>query len=301
MLCSLALICAHIAFTMEQPSIKSESNYPPLTMNDSLWILYANSYKAMSLYIDKAELPASYIGLKTLFDKNNLIAYDIHGNWTNDDWKKTYSFLQSHKIQKPSMINLNELSDLLKNAKLIVKSFLANDNELLHVINEFMQKPLDNKFNRLFTYAYLRSVIKAENLTHILLPQKILVIQDKNTELYMSNKEAQKIIDDTLKIYVYSSSWDTWSNEVSFAILFNSDQYELKFFAHKEAKAGRGLSASAWVQLGTLCKKAPFDVGDDNIFWNTKGDAIIIDTEYRGETVKSACPKLYRYPTDPSL
>ena len=38
-----------------------------------------------------------------------------------------------------------------------------------------------------------------------------------------------------------------------------------------------------------------FDIGYDNIFWDSKGDAIIIDTEYKGVRIRD-CEKLQRYP-----
>lgn len=53
-------------------------------------------------------------------------------------------------------------------------------------------------------------------------------------------------------------------------------------------------------QLKILCKRAPFDIGYDNIFWDVQGKAIIIDTEYK-DTSKEDWVKLGRYPVDDSL
>ncbi len=277
----------------------------------SFYRLYklSSSSTSFSLYVDKNKLPNSYTDLEAFFYKNNFILNKK--DWTEDSWKKAYSYLHE-QAQKNTitnkMIKLDELPHLLNNAKIIITSFLlADDNELPLIINEFMPKPLNESLNRLltglnrlFTYALFELIIKIRNLTHIRLPKKVLVIQDKETKRYVSYKEAQAIIDDNLKIYIdrLGSKWD---KEVNFEILFSSDKYNLKLFAKKELMEGRGLSLSAFRNLVDLCREVPFDIGYDNIFWDAKGDAIIIDTEFKGESSDNACPKLNRYPIDRSL
>jgi hypothetical protein len=44
-----------------------------------------------------------------------------------------------------------------------------------------------------------------------------------------------------------------------------------------------------------LVENAPFDIGFDNIFTNINGDAVIIDTEFKGEPTERCLQKLDRY------
>ncbi len=299
----LAIIGTHTAFAMEkQATVALEKQMPTVL---SFYRLYKGSNYSTRyvLYIDKEELPDSYTDLKTFFENNHLLPHS-NEKWKDKEWKKAYTdfvLLAQKGIITNKMIKLQELPPLLEDAKFIVKSFLlADDNELPLITNEFMPKPLADNLNRLFTYAFLDLVIRVRKLTHLKLPRKVLLIQDKETKRYVSGKEAEKIIDENLKIYM-DPPWNLWDPEVTFAILFNSDKYDLKFFAHKESKERRGLSSSAFSDLTNLCKEAPFDIGVDNIFWNAKGDGIIIDTEFHGEPSTDACPKLRRYPVDLSL
>lgn len=293
MFCLLALMCSRTASAMEQPSITFEVN------DDSLTTMYEGSYGALSLYIPTEELVDSHenpINLKELFEKND-ICIESYRPWQENDWNKTYSNLMK-QTKTGNMSTLHELPKLLTDAKRIIKSFLlTNDSELPSITSHFKEKVINPNFNRLFTYAKLQRVIKEKNLTHIRLPRKSLIIQDNKTNQYFSNLEAQKIIDNTLKVCVFHFNRDV----VNYKILFNSDRYSLKLFAAKESIEGKGFSKKTMEELLILCQEAPFDVGFDNIFWDAKGDAVIIDTEYKGESKQGCCIKLNRYPVDPSL
>jgi len=254
----------------------------------------------LALYINKEDLPSSYTGLKELFATYNITTYDHPSKWTDDTWKKAYAIFQDQqtKAPKPYSINVREIPSLLETAKAIVKAFLPDDSETPTIINTFLEKPFRYKsLNRLFTYTYLNLVIIKQKLTHITLPRKVILIQNKKTKQYVSKQEAQKIIDDSLKMCVYSNKAFVYS-EVNGQILFLSDTYELKFFANKELKDESGLSSIAINELTTLCGFAPFDIGGQlgqrNMF-RDNDNAIIIDTEYLGEPSSNACPKLGRY------
>ncbi len=204
---------------------------------------------------------------------------------TPEEWDDlSKSKLASYERNKRS---LDELSVLLKDAKSVLKSFipLRNWNP-----DHFVQK--SPRLNRLFTYAKLERIIKEKNLTHIRLPIKFLCFKDVQSGEYVIGQEALNILDNALKICLHP--------DFSFSILFVSDKYRMEIFASKEKKEGNGLSKMAMDELFTLCKEAPFDIGYDNIFWDIKGDAIIIDTEYKGESVHD-CQKLNRYPIDSNL
>jgi hypothetical protein len=118
-------------------------------------------------------------------------------------------------------------------------------------------------------------------------PLKYVFIKDKTTGEYLSREEALKLIDDRLKVCV-----DLF---IGYAIELVTDRYEIEVFATREKCEGRGFSQVTMDELFTLCREAPFDIGYDNIFWDTNGDAVIIDTEYKGSSV-SDCEKLNRYP-----
>lgn len=266
--------------------------------------------RTFALYVDEEDLPDSYEGLKTLFTAFNLTPYNWpdQPKWTEQKWKDAYTELSSFSGRSGNpVIALNEVPAVLEVARTLVKSFLpTDDREISSITSNFIQKSLNPhliqnvfiySFNRLFTYSYLNLIIQLEKLNHVKLPRKVLLIQNKETKEYLSTEEAKKIIDDTLKFSVLF----IYRDEVNGQIFFDSDKYELKFFAHREATEGEGLSILAKKELEILCNRAPFDIGYDNIFWDTKGNAIIIDTEYKGEYASSTCFKLDRYPVDPSL
>jgi hypothetical protein len=259
----------------------------------SLNTMNIGSYRGIPLYISKKELTQSGgkpLNLKKLFDKYNLCQIQVMtlDPWSEEDWELAYSVLEERATQvfgKLIVVNsLDKLPQLLIDAKTVVKSFLlTDDKELPYIQEHFIKK---TGLNRLFTYAKLQRVIEKEKLTHIRLPRKILTVRDQKSGKYVSSKEASKIIDNGLRVCIDNES-------LRFQIRFDSTKYELVIFAHKESNAGT-FSAETKEELSILCKESPFDVGFGNIFSDTKGDAIVIDTEYKGETVRD-CAKLSRY------
>ena len=186
-----------------------------------------------------------------------------------------------------SSISLDELPKIVLDAKTLIKKFLITDKKRPFPLDHFVKKTRGS-LNRLFTYTKLEQVIKEKHLTHVRLPLiKILVIVDKRTGKYISSKESPEIIDTILKVY-----FNTFLDVVT--IGYDDTRYNLIVFAQKEINQG-GFNKAAQKELSILCEEAPFDVGYDNIFANDKGDAIIIDTEFKGESAKTACQKLDRY------
>jgi len=282
--------------------------YPSNKLDGQKWVgfvrmLYRGSSSTqgdmLALYVNKEDLPNSYLDLKELFNKYMINTCYFSDKWTDDTWKDTYSRLKEQKQKQEYIVNIRDIPVLLETAKSIVKAFLPDDNEMPTIINTFMEKLLrDESLNRLFTYTYLNLVILVKKLTHIKLPRKVVLIQNKKTKQYVSNQEAQRIIDDSLKVCVKKWPISTWYKEVNCQILFISDEYELKLFAHKELKNESFLSDIAITELKSLCEIAPFDIGGHigqrNMFQDDD-NAIIIDTEYLGEPATDACPKLERY------
>lgn len=197
---------------------------------------------------------------------------------------KKYQLFSEHKR------SLSDVSTLLSDAKAVIKSFIVlNDNGIDYDKN-FIQK--SRNLNRLFTYAKLHQEIIDQSLSCIRLPRKIIRFKNINTNKYISGEEVQQVIDKGLKICLH--------HDATFSIKFVLDGYKFDIFATLEKKERKYLSQQAGMQLRKLFEKAPFDIGSDNIFCDKNGNAIIIDTEYKGTELKDI-HKLNRYPVDNNL
>ncbi len=323
--------------SLQMIAMEPEQRQIPLSTisNDSLTALYKMD-SALRFYIPGIKETDNRDTLKKILNSNGFCTIKrfvmipdwsnpvyVGENWSDEDWQENYyrlihgvgspeeadalrqikeqlaagtfdmgnadqlSILLDFKSYEKNKRSLDELSRLLKDAKSVLKSFvpLKNWNP-----DNFIQK--SSRLNRLFTYAKFQRIIKEKNLTHIRLPIKFLCIKNVQSGEYVTRENAMAIIDDALKICLHQDS--------SFSILFVSEKYRIEIFATKEKSEGEGLSKATMAELFILCNQAPFDIGDDNIFWDAKGDAIIIDTEYKGETT-GVCGKLKRYPVDPNL
>ncbi|HLW72940.1 MAG TPA: hypothetical protein VKR54_02735 [Candidatus Babeliales bacterium] len=266
---------------------------------DPLTALYKIPYGRPHLYIPEEDL-IDVNSLKKIFENNNIdttAGWYSHQPWSTEQWNKAYKEFKNLQYEKTNtrltFYTLDELLKILAEAKTVLKSFLPpNDYSFIFVKNKYIKK---YGMNRLFTYAKLQQVITEKNLTHIRLPLKFLLIEDIETGEYVSTEEALRLIDSLLKIYLDH-------NEGSTRIIIEnmSDRYEFHIFAKRETIKGKGFSKATMEQLFTLCEEAPFDIGYDNIFWDAKGDATIIDTEHKGEPARD-CYKLKRYRVDESL
>lgn len=278
----------------------------PSISRDSLTLLYQDLRHDDGgdsfLFIPMQELVNAdgvKVDLRELFARHGLCTFLglTTDAWDDDLWDLNFSKLIAMQIEpiKKTMeyyryhehkYTIDQLSTLLADAKKLLKSFLGSENDFQ---GPFVKK---SGLNRIFTYAKLQQVIADKQLHHVRLPIKRIFIQDKTTGKYLPKVEASMIVDDALKICV--------RHRLACKILFVSDKYDLKIFASKEKTEGKGLSKAAQQELFVLCEEAPFDIGDDNIFWDAKGDAIIIDTEYKDMSVHD-CQKIKRYPVDPEL
>lgn len=186
--------------------------------------------------------------------------------------------------------SLEELSMQLANAKHVLKSFISQHDNAIYNTENFIKKA--GNLGRLFTYAKLQHVITEKNVSHVRLPGKTLRLKNVQTKEYLDAENASKMIDENLKMCLH--------NDFTFSIQFVSTTHRMKIFATKEKKEGRGLSKIAMDELHLLFNEAPFDIGYDNIFWDNHGNAIIIDTEYKGAQLRDR-PKLGRYPVDQTI
>lgn len=90
--------------------------------------------------------------------------------------------------------------------------------------------------------------------------------------------DAARLIDELLNVYVQYP-------EAPQANVTYDDvrrRYDFVIFAERQPW-GIGFSRQAMDELAELIKDAPFDIGYDNIFSDHNGDAVIIDTEFKGE------------------
>lgn len=297
-----ALIFTSVSVSVVQVKKGVEIQQQARGADDVLKLMYRSASVPLRLEIDKSALANIADGskLEELFKKYNLGTTDVLGhkkNWTARDWDRLLTKLRSKSSPKEEEeeeteeelyqnIYPEELPVLLKKVKSTLISFLPS-----HQINEkdFVVK-VNNPLGRLFTYAKLDQVIKEKKLSHIHLPRKFLMIKDKNTNTYITDiHKASSIIEETMHPYGDSL--------LRLKLEFDSDRYELHIFAEKKVNAAAPLNDNAYRELEELVKEAPFDVGYDNIFTDALGDAVIIDTEYKGESAESALPKISRYRT----
>lgn len=281
----LILLCTCALSGIQQPNINIKN-----VDDKSLHTLYRMSYQGENLYIHQEKLvnpDGKQVNLKKLFKKHNIGLGWPKNQWNKKEtWRKTYSmFIERAEEEKtPYMTSPDELPKLLLDAKTIMKHFLiTDDNDLPVICDNYFKK---SGINRLFTYAKLKQVIEEKNLTHVKLPKKILVIQDKKTKNYISSKKSPEIIDDILQFSINPGA--------NININYDDTKYNLIIFAQKKWNAG-SFNVAARKELSMLCEEAPFDVGYYNIFSDKKGNAVIIDTEFKGEPAEHACPKLNHY------
>jgi hypothetical protein len=69
----------------------------------------------------------------------------------------------------------------------------------------------------------------------------------------------------------------------------------LRVLAEEKINEKVPFNVAAQNELKQLINEVPFDVGYDNIFSDKNGDAIIVDTEFKGEGSDRSIKKLNRY------
>lgn len=238
--------------------------------------------------------------LKELFKKNNIdpnfdsMGGRIDHSRTQEDWEYTVKVFEERAKRGAAFLNKNNLAYItleeshiiLQDAKTLLKSFLLTNNSY-YSNSERIEKL---NLGRLFTYTKLAQIIEEEGLSHVRLPQKNLIIKDKKTGDLIQGEKALKIIDETIKIGLCGKG-----NPFAIFISDWSDKYVLKILAERIKRSNAELSSKAYNELKILVSKAPFDIGHDNIFIDDNGDAVIIDTEYKGESAEHSLEKLQRY------
>ncbi len=134
---------------------------------------------------------------------------------------------------------------------------------------------------------------RAKNLNHIRLPLKFLVLKDKTTNEYITDPNKIKpILRKRIKTFVS----DPTMLDLSFSRARQADDnYSFHVFAEKITNH-ENFGPHVHGELRELVKDTPFDVGVGNIFADERGNAVIIDTEYKGITTGDAEQKLKLLP-----
>ncbi|HEV2916270.1 MAG TPA: hypothetical protein VGW78_00830 [Candidatus Babeliales bacterium] len=242
--------------------------------------------------------------LKNLFEKNQIMTKPRTpcpklSPWSHEQWDTAYYTLIDQledipkTVPKGQKVNLEQFSGRLIDIKQILKSFLPT-NDIIPLEDSFLIK--DDPFSRLLTYFRLQLVIKKKNLSHVFLPLKLLVVRDRITRKYMEYQEALSFLDNTIK--------KTCTQLMFLEVMVeycpdSSDNYDLLVLAKKQTRYKTTLTKEAFADLQELIKEAPFDVGYANIFSDVNGNAIIVDTEFKGEPATTSITKLkQRYKTN---
>ncbi len=284
----------------------------PLSFSDTVTLLYQES---LMLFLSSEQLkqcstPADF---KALCDRAGLIATDSFLGrstitpWNNEEWQEAYGTLNTYTQRLPltrkDLINPNLAPQLLSYAKTILSSFVLpnglspqktkawKSNWEIYTFGEKRYLRKDLEFRRLFTYKKLQSIIQDHGLTHVHLPQKFLVIQDKTTGLFITGDEAIAVIAKNFHLFLR----DTMTLRLFVDFINPENRYDIFILAEEQIPSKKTLNLETAVQLGKLILQAPFDVGRDNIFTTETGDAVIIDTENKGEHSFSCFLKLLRY------
>lgn len=316
----LAISCKHLTSLFQPWTLKEEDkqsqierlkenqkeNFDSLFLQvpeDSITDLYRLSSVAVKLQLSSKELNAINDGkdLKQLLLKNNLVEASLFfwgqsQSWSHENWNEALNTLkQRTELLKQTdsevpTLNFDRLRMLFSDTNNILKAFFPIDNiDLKQNINSFIIKKYP--YGRLATYAKLQKTIDTYKLKNVHLPLKLLVARNKKTREYITNnQELEKLLKENLKIYVRQPHIDVYIDMDS-----ESDDYELLVCAEKIQNQHIPLTPQTMQELQKLVTDAPFDIGHDNIFSNANGDAIIIDTEYKGEVTQEALIKINRY------
>jgi hypothetical protein len=292
---------------------------------DPITLLYQNPYAPLTLSLSKQEIslcntPAI---LKEEFRKNRIMTakafvFERGPEWDLKQWTTAYQKLINLDNFPQSTMTLGNALQFLEDVKSILRSFLAPQDfapiapsfrdglsmlrsyfnykqcDISEYRTEFFQK---GSLARIFTYAKLQQVIKQKKLLRVHLPRKVLAIKDKETGCWLTKNTASLLLEELICLVIENSE------DPKIKIDYDEfGKFGFYIFAEKQPRSEAPLSEEALKQLIELIKEAPFDIGFDNIFTNENGDAVIIDTEFKGEPATDCIRKLIeRYTPDPSI
>lgn len=275
---------------------KQLENVLSTVSNESITTLYHNAGSPAALIIPPEIVNEHQNDLPEVLSRYNLTL----SGWTKSNWNialKELNNQHSFSVNLLRPIQLQQVPQLINDAKAISKAFLPP-----HAISSADQEQhfftkKHSSARRIFTYIKLKQIIEKKKLSHIRLPLKFLVIQNEQTKEYITDKQIiEPLIDKhmTIELDYIMPKWGTLKCTGPL-FLDPEDTYNTALLAEKITDSGKTLNDDAFDELKQLVQEAPFDIGYGNIFIDTKGDAIIIDTEFKGEPTESCIAKLNRY------
>lgn len=277
---------------------------------ESPWLLHIPQEKLSA--VDEIKNLQELFGRYNIVPDDSMIIFHEPKPWQEHHWAKAVEVLKeraeiqeklkSKEIGIPELIQrdkiseyvqkkirIDELPNLLEMAKTVLKSFLPHSISMCDDEKSFIRKY--GNLGRLFTYVQLQRTIEKKGLSHVDLPQKFLLIKDKESGKYLEKEEASNVLDEIITIAAFPPF------TINAKIHWYSTRYELSIMAERKKNARRPFNILAHQDLETLVSEAPFDMGYDNIFSDDEGNAIVIDTEFKGENAQESLAKLNaRYP-----
>lgn len=271
--------------------------------DDSITTAYKMQFLrgSCNIYIPQHQLksPAELQELLKKYAAQGHIVLKNSHKWNDDDWLnifKTFTWIEE-QYRPPSrlprtihrVISLDHVNKLLADATSILKSFLPENQDTI----TFIEKQgwiVKQGLNRLFAYRELQRIINKKGFSHIHLPIKVLMLKNRKTGRYITDEESASKELDNIAVAIFGHFGDGC---IDIHPPIDND-YSISIFAQKMHTRGH-LSQEALKELKELIKEVPFDLGFDNIFSDAHGDAIIIDTEFKGEPADHCLPKLERY------
>lgn len=300
----------HSLKTAEKPILTTlSSSERSLSVSDSIDILYRQYYLSPMLYLSPAEIKfCKDTSIRELFGvphvtifKKDIIGYKNEALNT-EDWNILSEQLLDQKLQEEVrdlcknvefkiLFSFKEGQQLLKDAKSILKAFLPGEEfDPENQKGNYIKKHGD-VLGRLYTYTKLQFIMQNQNLYHIHLPKKFLFIKNKKTRRLLTNEEASAVLDRLVQLTITTNNPRSPLPRLQITCL-EDDDYDFYVYAERQTNSHLPLTLIAINELTELVKKAPFDVGFDNIFTDENGDAIIIDTEFKNDRMGETLLKL---------
>ncbi len=264
------------------------------TISDtSITTLYRNAGWPATVNVPQEMLETHKEKLLEVLPEYNLTIDD----WLKSEWPNALKELTSQPLsseKKRHSIDLEQVPQLIQDAKNIFRAFLPPQGIICLTEENFITKRAFTE-RRLITYLKIKKVIEEKKLSHVHLPVKLLIIK-QNYQRITDQQVASSLLDRYITLNLdYLGQGNAALGCWGPLFLDPENTCDIVILAEKITDTGKRLNDEVYNELKQLVQDAPFDIGYANIFTDDKGDAIIIDTEFKGEPAKSCIAKLNRY------
>lgn len=198
------------------------------------------------------------------------------------DWSKI-----SLQATRDQFVLLRDLSRAKTQAKNILFNYTPSDAMYkdLSDKNKYIIKT-SNPINRLVTRNAIEKTIVNNNFSRTSVPKKYLMIKNQSGRL--SRADILSLVNDHLTFHVLGLEPLTIGLE-----MILPEEYTVFVYSQYIKPLRKKFEKDTCLELIELAFKAPFDAANDNIFSDVDGKAIIIDTEYKGESSIQSAQKIY--------